>query len=261
MAAWRAAGIGRLSIGVQSLEPSELVVLGRDHRMGDGRAAVEAALAAGFRSVSADFIFGATARMPEVGALAAPHLSVYELTVEPRTALGRAVARGALSTADDDARADLYAAVHHALESDGFEHYEVSSYARPGHRAVHNSLYWRGAAYLGLGVGAASFRRDAAGAGVRETNVRQTPRYLRGDRLAEVSTAPPAELARDLVWLAMRTRDGAPLADVAPAAAERLLAERLCEIDGPRLRPTLRGFLYNDRIAKLLLSIEGHEPA
>jgi oxygen-independent coproporphyrinogen-3 oxidase len=250
MAAWRAAGINRVSIGVQSLDPAELVVLGRDHRMGDGRRAVDGALAAGFRSVSADFIFGATARMPD--RLPAPHLSVYELTVEPRTALGRAVARGTLTTADEDARADLYAAVHASLEADGYEHYEVSSYARPGHRAVHNSLYWRGAGYLGLGVGAASFRRDASGAGVRESNVRETPRYLRGERVAEVTTSSPTEVANDLLWLAMRTRDGAPLDDVPPRAVERLLAESLCEIDGVRLRPTLRGFLYNDRIAKLI---------
>jgi oxygen-independent coproporphyrinogen-3 oxidase len=260
MAAWRAAGINRVSIGVQSLDPGELVVLGRDHRMGDGRPAIDAALAAGFRSVSADLIFGATARMPDVTALPAPHLSVYELTVEPRTALGRAVARGTLTTADDDARADLYAAVHASLEAAGFEHYEVSSYARPGHRAVHNSLYWRGADYLGLGVGAASFRRDAAGDGIRETNVRETPRYLRGDRQAEVAITPAAELAVDLLWLAMRTRDGAPLREIPPRTAERLLAEELCEITGPRLRPTLRGFLYNDRIARMIAATVGDAP-
>jgi hypothetical protein len=82
--------------------------------------------------------------------------------------------------------------------------------------------------------------------------VRETPRYLRGERTADVSVTPRDELAVDLLWLAMRTSDGAPLADVAAATAERLVAEGLCEIAGPSLQPTLRGFLYNDRIAKMI---------
>jgi putative oxygen-independent coproporphyrinogen III oxidase len=259
LAAWRAAGINRVSVGVQSLDPDDLVVLGRDHRMGDGAAAVAAALAAELGSVSADLILGAPgSSLTSVAAMAAtgvPHLSVYELTIEPRTKLGRAVARGELAPRPDDELADLYAEAHRLLEAAGLEHYEVSSYARPGHRAIHNSLYWRGAEFLGLGVGAASFR-IVAGDGVREVNVRQAPRYLRGDRLAEVMTTPAAELAIDRLWLGLRTRDGAAVADLTAAGrgavADRLIAEGLCEIDGARLRPTLRGFLYNDRIAKLL---------
>lgn len=249
MAAWRAAGIDRVSIGVQSLDAGELVLLGRDHRMGDGAAAVTRALAAGFRSVSADFIFGATAAAPAV--LDAPHLSVYELTIEPRTHLGRAVARGARAVVDDDALADLYAHVHDTLTARGYQHYEVSSYARHGHRAIHNSLYWNGGEFLGLGVGAASFRHDGA-RGIREVNVRQTPRYLRGERVAETLVSEADELARDRLWLAMRTSDGAPLAGMPAALARRLVDDGLCEIAGAQLRPTLRGFLHNDRIARMV---------
>ena len=265
MAAWRAAGIGRVSIGVQSLEPTELVVLGRDHRMGDGPGAVAAALAAGFRSVSADLILGAPVAGDHAGAprsvtaLAAggaPHLSVYELTIEPRTRFGELAKRGDLVPLDEEILADLYVATHHALEAAGFEHYEVSSYARPGHRAVHNGLYWRGGEYLGLGVGAASFRIDA-GAGVREVNVRQAARYLRGERVAETTTSPPAELAVDRVWLGLRTREGVAAEEVTAAGKdtviERLIDEGLVERDD-RIRPTLRGFLYNDRIGRLLVA-------
>ena len=153
--------------------------------------------------------------------------------------------------------ADLYVATHQALEAAGFEHYEVSSYARPGHRAVHNGLYWRGAEFLGLGVGAASFRLDATGAGVREVNVRQTPRYLRGERIDETTTTPPAELAIDRLWLGLRTRDGIAVDEVTAAGRgpiiDRLIDEGLLERND-RIRPTLRGFLYNDRIGRLLVA-------
>ena len=265
MAAWRAAGIGRVSIGVQSLDAGELVVLGRDHRMGDGPAAVTAALAAGFRSVSADLILGAPTRgdhdgvpasVTALAASGAPHLSVYELTIEPRTRFGELAAKGALVPLDEEVLAELYVATHRALETAGFEHYEVSSYARPGHRAVHNSLYWHGGEYLGLGVGAASFRIDA-GAGVREVNVRQAPRYLRGERIAETTTTPAAELAVDRLWLGLRTREGVDVGEVTAAGRgpiiERLIDEGLLERDD-RIRPTLRGFLYNDRIGRLLVA-------
>jgi putative oxygen-independent coproporphyrinogen III oxidase len=263
MAAWRQAGIGRVSIGVQSLASEELVVLGRDHRQGDGAAAVAAALAAGFASVSADVILGAPtggAPAPSAARLAAagvPHLSAYELTIEPRTRLGRDAARGALVPRDEDALAALYLATHDTLAGAGYQHYEVSSYARPGHRAVHNGLYWRGAEFLGLGVGAASFRIGDDGRGIREVNVRQAPRYLRGERHAETTVTSAAELAVDRLWLGLRTLDGVAAAEVTAAGragvVDQLIAEGLCEPAGARVRPTLRGFLYNDRIARRLV--------
>jgi len=262
MAAWRAAGIDRVSIGVQSVEAADLVTLGRDHRMGDGASAVARALAAGFRSVSGDLILGTPggggASVAALAATGVPHLSVYELTIEPRTALGRATARGAFTPTDEDALAAMYVATDETLAAAGYEHYEVSSYARAGHRAVHNSLYWRGAEYLGLGVGAASFRIAPDRSAIREVNVRQASRYLRGERVAEVTTSPPAELAVDLLWLGLRTRDGVAAADVAAAGraavVESLISEGLCEAIDGRIRPTLRGFLYNDRIARRLVA-------
>jgi oxygen-independent coproporphyrinogen-3 oxidase len=259
LAAWRAAGVDRVSIGVQSVEPADLVTLGRDHRMGDGAAALDAALAAGLRSVSADLILGvpgsSTASLERLAATAVPHLSVYELTIEPRTALGRAAARGGFTPLSDERLADRYLEADRILGAAGFEHYEVSSYARPGHRAVHNGLYWNGGEYLGLGVGAASFRIEPDGGGLRETNVREAARYLRGAP-GEALRSSAAELAIDRLWLGLRTVDGAALADLAAAGraaiADRLISEGLCELAGERLRPTLRGFLFNDRIAKLL---------
>jgi oxygen-independent coproporphyrinogen-3 oxidase len=260
LAAWRAAGVNRVSIGVQSLEARELVALGRDHRMGDdGLGAIAAARAAGFRSISADLILGIpdahTAEPPAHvarTAAAVDHLSIYELTIEERTAFGARARAGTLHPLDEDTLASLYERTHAQLAEAGFDHYEISSYARPGQRAVHNSLYWRGAPYLGLGPGAASFVRTPDGGGTRATNVRAAAAYLRAEgaaRVAETMVSPPGELAADLVWLGLRTSDGIARADAPDDLVGWLLSERLVEAEGARIRPTLRGFLYADRIA------------
>lgn len=267
--AWRAAGINRLSVGVQSIEPAELALLGRDHSMGDGLAAIDAA-AARFRTLSGDVIIGTPAgpsRRPGLDAVAAladrslPHLSVYELTIEERAPLGRAVERGAVRPLDGDALADLYLAARDLLVGRGYEHYEVSSFARPGHRARHNSLYWTGGEYLGLGSSAASMVADGAGA-LRWTNHRSVGRYLGApadQRIAERRRLGADDHARDRVWLGMRTDAGfeAEHLDRIPDGRqlERWLIEAgLGERDGDRIRPTLRGFLMADRVAQRVLA-------
>lgn len=250
IAAWRAAGVDRLSIGVQSLDPGELATLGRDHRHGDGEAAVRTALAAGMPRVSADVILGTPGgRGPGVRRIAAidpGHISVYELTIEPRTPLAAAVRRGALQPLSDDALAEAYERVHAVLTARGYEHYEVSSYARPGHRAVHNSLYWQGAEFLGVGAGAASFWRTPAG-GVRETNPRSVVAYLRGKPPDRVELSA-GDVERDRLWLGLRTADG--VAGAPRALADRLVGAGLARVDGDRILPTLRGFLFADRVAR-----------
>jgi oxygen-independent coproporphyrinogen III oxidase len=269
LAAWREAGITRLSIGVQSLAPATLVSLGRDHRMGEGAAAVRAALGAGFASISADVIVG-TPGVAEAGraldpsvtgvaALGPPHLSVYELTIEDRTAFGKAARRGALRPLSEDALADIYQATHEALTAAGYEHYEISSYARPGHRSRHNSLYWRGCEFLGLGAGAASFVRLGGGGGRRQTNIRSAHAYLRargGQRVAEIETLDAAQVAADRLWLGLRTAEGVPAGDLEgrPEVLEWLLEQRLAEREAGSIRPTLRGFLYANQVAARVLA-------
>jgi oxygen-independent coproporphyrinogen III oxidase len=248
---WRTLGINRLSIGVQSLAQEELVVLGRDHRFGDGRAAVERVRAHGGFTVTCDFILGVPPRtaVPEV--LTSPdHLSVYELTIEDRTAFGQRVRTGRLVPLDEDALTELYVAMHERLTREGFEHYEISSYARPGKRAVHNSLYWRGAPYLGLGVGAASLEVAPDGSGVRSTNPRRVAEYLGSPGTpAERVVVDPAAMAADRLWLGLRTSDGVAAADLPPEIARWLVTEGLAERRNGHICPTLRGFLMADRIA------------
>ncbi len=264
MAAWRAAGINRVSIGVQSTDPAELALLGRDHRQGDGAAALRRALDAGFDAVSADIIIGVPgeAAADSVGKVAdagPPHLSVYELTIEARTHFGKRSRRGSLQPRDDDDLAARYLAADRALASRGYEHYEISSYARPGFRAVHNSLYWNGGEYLGLGAGAASLLREPGGGGVRQTNVRSAAAYLRaapGQAIAERTRLSAAELTEDLLWLGMRTADGVAEALFAGRedAVERLLRADLARAEGGRIRPTMRGFLLHDQVARWIVA-------
>jgi coproporphyrinogen III oxidase-like Fe-S oxidoreductase len=287
LAAWKAAGVTRLSVGVQSTRPDELALLGRDHRVGDGMAALERIGAAGGLELSADFIVGVPRqrqrRLPQAGgpaaelpsaelpaaelpaaelqwidALAASparHASVYELTIEEGAAFAKRVRDGRLTPRDGDALAELYVAIHDALAARGFLHYEISSYAQPGHRAVHNSLYWSGGDYLGLGVGAASYRRLEGGGAERWSNVRRFAAYRRA-RLAEQRAVPAAEDLTDRLWLGMRTSDGVLVEQLAalPGVVDWLLAQRLATLEAGRVAPTVRGFLFADAIAERISS-------
>lgn len=267
IAQWKAAGITRVSVGVQELRSDVLEVLGRDHRMGDGPAALAHLAAAGELEVSADFIagvprrgrLGAAAPGPELAwiealvASAARHASVYELTVEPGAAFAKRVADGRLVARPAEEQAELYVAIDRELSARGFEHYEISSYARPGARAVHNSLYWSGGEYLGLGVGAASYWRGPGGA-ERWSNRRRFAQY-RLERLAERHAVSEREDAADRLWLGLRTKDGvtAEALAAAPGVTEWLLAQGLAERAGARVCPTLRGFLFADAIAQRIV--------
>ena len=250
LTAWRAAGINRISIGVQSLVQNELVVLGRDHRFGDGLAAVERVRAAGGFTISCDFILGVPPHTQPRFITEVDHLSVYELTIEERTAFGRRVKAGRFTPLDEDTLTELYVQTHEQLTAAGFEHYEISSYARPGKRAVHNSLYWTGAPFLGLGVGAASLWLAPDGSGERATNPRRAEAYLAAPGVpAEVVAIPAAEMAADRAWLGLRTVTGVAEATLPTEIVRFLLDEGLAERRADRISPTLRGFLMADRIA------------
>jgi oxygen-independent coproporphyrinogen-3 oxidase len=260
LAALRDAGVTRLSIGAQSFGDADLVFLGRDHSAAASLAAAAAARAAGFAAVSLDLIFALPGRtlddwnrtLDAAMALAPDHLSVYQLTIEDRTPFGAAARAGRLVPADDEAAASQFEAAHARLTAAGWEHYEVSSYARPGFRAVHNSLYWRAAEYLGLGAGAWSFLRGDDG-GARWENPRAVSRYLAGDPPAE-SRQDAAGVRSDEVWLALRTVDGIAEERVRPSPGlDRLLRAGLLAREGGRLRPTPRGLLFSDEIGSVLL--------
>lgn len=180
----------------------------------------------------------------------ADHLSVYELTIEERTAFGKRAKAGRFTPLDDDTLTELYIGAHDKLTAAGFEHYEISSYARAGKRAVHNSLYWRGAPYLGLGVGAASLWLAGDGSAVRQTNPRRWLQYAAAPGApAERSEIGAVEMRTDRLWLGMRTADGVVESDLPPEIARWLVDGGLADRRDGNICPTLRGFLMADRIA------------
>ena len=214
-----AAGVNRLSIGVQSFDPAELKVLGRRHTAADVAAAVRAARAAGFTNLSLDLIFGApgqteaswAASLDAALALGPDHLSCYGLTIEEGTPYATWFARDPAAFADDSLEARLYAIAIDRLRGAGFEHYEISNWAKPGHQSQHNRLYWANDEYLGLGVGAASYL-----GGVRSTHTRELDAYcaaaLAGEPVpGESERLEGAARVGEAIMLALRTAEGVDL--------------------------------------------------
>lgn len=266
LAQYVAAGIDRVSIGVQSLVPAEIETLGRKHTAADVRAAVDAARAAGVRSVSLDLMFAVPGQTPESWRhtlraaleLQPDHLSAYGLTVEEHTPYHAWQQREPEAFMDDSLEAQLYEIAIDELAAAGFEHYEISNFARPGHRCLHNANYWDNGEYRGFGVGAASYR-----GGERWVQTRSLNAYLDA---VENGTAIPAERERlegaartgEAVMLALRTSQGVSfqrfrerygvdfLRFYAPIV-EELQEQGLLEIGAAAARLTKRGrFLAND---------------
>jgi oxygen-independent coproporphyrinogen-3 oxidase len=274
LAALRAAGANRLSIGVQALDDRALTVLGRNHGAAAGPACVQAARAAGFDNLSVDLICGVPGQSADdwrrdvdaVIALGPEHVSAYALTIERGTAFGARDRAGRLPRPDDEAVAGELTHARAAFAAAGLEPYEISSYARAGRRSRHNQLYWALAPYLGLGASAASFRPLADGTGWRFSNPRATDVYLGQVQAAGASTArhverrSAADLENEAIWLGLRTADGIDRAahrdrhGVDPVAGrEREVAAATASgwlsCDDARLRLTPAGVLFADEIA------------
>jgi oxygen-independent coproporphyrinogen-3 oxidase len=187
------------------------------------------------------------------------HVSVYNLTVEDRTAFGGLMRAGLLSVPDSGVCAEMYERIDTRLTAAGLPHYEISSWARPGRRAVHNTLYWTGGEYLGLGCSAHSFRRLPEGGGERFSVARSVDEWLRAPSVATRETLDAAALEREAVWLGLRLLDGvgraahARLYGVDPVAAHeaevsRLVAEGLVAVTPDRVALTARGVLFADEV-------------
>lgn len=182
LAAVRALGVNRLSFGVQSALPDELALLGREHDFAAAVAAIAAARAAGFDNLNLDLIYGLPGQsvadwaqtLAAVRPLDVEHISLYCLTIEPGTPLQRMLTHGAILAPDPDTAADQYEVACRELAAAGYDHYEISNWARPGRECRHNLVYWRNEPYLGLGAGA-----HGSTGGYRYQVVRQPRTYIR----------------------------------------------------------------------------------
>ncbi|MCX7022692.1 MAG: radical SAM family heme chaperone HemW [bacterium] len=209
------AGLTRLSVGFQSFDEDELRMLGRLHRSTDTGIFANARRA-GVRSVSIDLMYGLPGQGPKAFqksleaalSLGVDHMSLYALKLEPSTPLGRAVERGELPTPDPDAAADMYYAALDRLESEGLAQYELSNFARPGHRCRHNEIYWEAGPFVGFGPSAVSDDGE-----VRRRNTPDLEAWLGAvekGRPPDGEDERPTERERrlEMAMLALRTRDG-----------------------------------------------------
>jgi oxygen-independent coproporphyrinogen-3 oxidase len=223
-ASWRASGINRVSLGVQSFDPAVLTWMHRTHTVEQARQAVDILRRARLDEISLDLIFGLPAALnrdwsgdlDHAFALNPEHLSLYGLTIEPQTPLGRWTARGEVSPVDETRYAAEFLEAHAALAAHGYEHYEVSNAAKPGYRARHNSAYWRRAPFIGLGPAAHSgFGRE------RRWNVRDWAAYV---RLVEAGRSPlkgselldAESIGLEELYLGLRTHEGLEARRVPP---------------------------------------------
>jgi oxygen-independent coproporphyrinogen-3 oxidase len=218
--AWRRASVNRISLGSQSFDARVLAWMHRVHSAAQIPRAVEIARGAGFDNVSLDLIFALPRfldrdwkrDLESAIALDPEHLSLYGLTVEPRTPLSRWRDRGEVREAGDEAYADEFLLAHDTLGAAGYEHYEVSNFSKPGLHSRHNSSYWSGAAYAGIGPSAHSF--DGARRWWNVAPYAEWTERLTADSspVAEVEVLDEENLSNEQVYLGLRTTGGVRVA-------------------------------------------------
>lgn len=266
---FRAAGVNRLSLGVQSFDPSHLASLGRVHGAEEAREAAQAAVAL-FPEVNLDLMYalptqdvdGALRDVHAALAFAPTHLSFYHLTIEPNTLFHRYPP----TLPDDDVAADIEDAVQATLAQNGYQHYEISAHARPGHACRHNTNYWEFGDYLGIGAGAHS-KLSFPDRVLRQVRMKQPQQYMQGVAraapLLEETVVTRAAIGFEFMLNALRLtagvptalfeeRTGYPLTIVQPGLDEAV--ERgLMDPDPMRLRATPLGLRFLNSLQGLFL--------
>lgn len=223
-------GANRLSVGIQSFDDAELRLMNRRHTAAQAVDSVFRAQRAGFTNLTIDLIFGVAGfgeevlcrNLEQALALGVPHISAYHLTIEPGTAFDRRIGAGHFRTVDEEVSEREFQLIHRMLTEAGYEHYEVSNYALPGYRARHNSAYWNGMEYLGIGPAAHSFNGRS-----RRWVVSSIDRYLEGvgtNAIYEGETLSLQDHYNEYLMTSLRTSDGVDLVQVeARFGEERLM--------------------------------------
>jgi oxygen-independent coproporphyrinogen-3 oxidase len=262
---YRAAGVNRLSLGIQSFDDAKLAALGRIHSASEARRAIEMAQAS-FDNLNLDLMYGLPAQTLEEAradfrqalAFGTAHLSAYQLTLEPNTVFYRKPP----PLPSHDACADMQLAVEELAGAAGFAHYETSAFARPGQRCRHNLNYWEFGDYLGLGAGAHG-KISFADRVTRHERARHPREYLAAPGAVQDKVIAPRELPFEFMLNALRLVEGVPAAlfsqrtglDISVIARRLALAQErgLIEADPRRIRPTQRGRLFLNELLQLFL--------
>jgi oxygen-independent coproporphyrinogen-3 oxidase len=260
---WRESGINRVSLGIQSFDDSVLQWMHRVHNAAAAVRAFETLRENAFDNISIDLIFALPASLDRSWAtdleraiaLGPDHISLYGLTIERSTPLARWRERGAIIPADEDAYAAEFLLADVTMRSAGFDHYEVSNFARPSKRSQHNSAYWSGVPYLGLGPSAHSYDGE-----LRSWNAREYAEWLARLSAGESPVIEHEELTAEnrlseKVYLGLRTTGGLDVSGPDRISADRWTAEGWATIEGDRVRLTTEGWLRLDSLAAALTGI------
>ncbi len=255
-----AAGINRLSMGAQSFDATLLETLGRIHTPEEITQAVEFARAAGFTSINIDFMFGLPGQtmqhwketLESALALRPEHLSLYSLIIEEGTPFRTWVDEGRITPGDEDLCADMYEYADERLREAGYENYEISNWALPGHHSRHNLTYWQNLPYIGMGAGAYS-----TFGGRRFSNIREPLEYIKAVNAQRLPEADSEQVEREqemaeTAFLAMRTAMGLHL----PTFAQRF-SQPFAQFVGDRLQPVEEAGLLEHEDDWLRLSKRG----
>lgn len=208
-------GINRLSIGIQSFQEKNLVLMNRNHQASDSIQAIQNAQKTGINNISIDLIYGIPSNTEEelaedlekATSLGVQHISAYSLTVEPKTVFGVQKKKGEFVEIPDSAMAHAFIQVRDYLEAKGYEGYETSNFAKEGHYSIHNTSYWQQEPYLGIGPSAHSFNGHS-----RQWNVANNTKYIAsGLELAEKEELSPADQINEYLMVRLRTKWGIDL--------------------------------------------------
>lgn len=262
---WRELGVNRVSMGVQTFSDEELRAIGRRHSSKDALMAIETLRTDGIDNISCDLIYGLPGQSKEswlqsldkMLSLELPHLSAYCLSYEPGTALNARRLAGKIQPIDDDVLLEMYDTLCQRAKEEGYEHYEISNFAKAGMRSRHNSSYWDSTPYLGLGPGAHNFDGK-----LRRYNPGNLKLYLENPIIAVVDDEDESNRFNDRLITALRTSDGIKLDEIDADRAKGLmqksaqfLKNNQMSLSGNRLRINEHAWFVSDLI--LVELIEG----
>ena len=265
----RSIGINRISMGIQTFDDSRLQFLHRRHTSSQAIDAVRIIKDAGIENISIDLMFGFPNQtldewesdVQTAVSLAPTHISAYSLMYEEGTTLYRMMSEGKITQIDDETSLAMYKYLMDALKAAGYEHYEISNFAKPGYRSIHNSSYWHNVPYLGIGASAHSYN-----IGTRSWNIADIRQYIKainnGMLPSESETIDATTHYNDLVTTALRTSDGMNLDSISPTfrqyalqCADIHIKNGLLKHTDNRLQLTREGLFVSDMIMSDLIKI------
>ena len=256
--------VNRLSIGIQTFDEETLRWMNRAHTANEAEMAVYRAREAGFDNLSIDLIYGISNQiwprdLEKALALDVPHISAYNLTIEPDTAFGRWLARGKLTPVDESLSVTQFTELVSALTDGGYSHYEISNFAKPDHHARHNTAYWQQRPYLGIGPSAHSYDGSS-----RQHNLANNSLYIKGitagKSISEREILTPADKVNEYLLTGLRTIWGCEVGELDTLLGESFLARQAAELGKLQqlgwlicgentLKLTESGKLFADRVA------------